>query len=229
MSDKVALVTGASGGLGTRVARAFLDAGYSVVGMARQIRSLDPPHPSFVALEADLSRLDSTEQAIEAAFARFQRIDVLSHLVGGFSGGQAVAETGVDTWDRMFEVNVKSAFHVFRAVVPRMRRAGGGRIIAIGSRLALEPAANAGAYGASKAALVSLVRTIAAENKSAGITANIVLPSTMDTPANRQAMPGANVSRWVQPASVASLLVWLASEAGKDVNGAVIPIYGGEL
>jgi NAD(P)-dependent dehydrogenase (short-subunit alcohol dehydrogenase family) len=229
VNGRVAVITGASGGLGTHVSRAFLDAGYGVMGIARRIPALEPPHPSFVPLEADLSHRDSTERAIEAAFARFQRIDVLAHLVGGFSGGKPVVETDQESWDRMFEVNVNSAFNLFRAVLPRMRRAGGGRIIAIGSRLALEPAANAVAYGASKAALVSLVRTVAAENKSAGITANIVLPSTMDTPANRQAMPGANVSRWVQPASVASLLVWLASEAGKDVNGAVIPVYGGEL
>jgi NAD(P)-dependent dehydrogenase (short-subunit alcohol dehydrogenase family) len=129
----------------------------------------------------------------------------------------------------MFDMNVNSAFHILRAVIPHMRKAGGGRIIAIGSRAAEAPGASVGAYSASKAALVSLIRTVALENKDEGITANVILPGTMDTPANRKAMPGADTSQWVQPASVASLIVWLAGDAGKDVNGASIPVYGGGL
>jgi len=107
-----------------------------------------------------------------------------------------------------------------------MRKAGAGRIIAIGSRAAEDPGPKVGSYSASKAALISLIRTVALENKDAGITANVILPGTMDTPANRKAMPGADVSTWVQPASVASLIVWLAGDAGKDVTGASIPVYG---
>ena len=107
-----------------------------------------------------------------------------------------------------------------------MRKAGSGRIIAIGSRAAESPGTMVGAYSASKAALVSLIRTVAIENKDAGITANVILPGTMDTPANRAAMPGADTSQWVQPGSVASLIVWLTSEAGKDVTGSAIPVYG---
>ena len=107
-----------------------------------------------------------------------------------------------------------------------MRKTGGGRIIAIGSRAALEPGAGVGAYSASKAAMVSLIRTVALENKDKGITANAILPGTIDTPANRKDMPTADVSTWVQPATIASLIVWLASDLGKDVNGAVIPVYG---
>jgi NAD(P)-dependent dehydrogenase (short-subunit alcohol dehydrogenase family) len=110
-----------------------------------------------------------------------------------------------------------------------MRRAGSGRIIAIGSRAAEDPGPSVGAYSASKAALVSLIRTVALENKDLGITANVLLPGTMDTPANRKAMPGADTSKWVEPASVAALLAWLASDTGKDVNGAVIPVYGSGL
>jgi NAD(P)-dependent dehydrogenase (short-subunit alcohol dehydrogenase family) len=126
----------------------------------------------------------------------------------------------------MLDLNLNSAFYVLRAVIPLMRRAGTGRIVAIGSRAAEDPGPGVGAYSASKAALVSLLRTVAAENKDLAITANVILPGTMDTPANRQAMPGADTSKWVQPASVASLIVWLANDAGKDVNGAVIPVYG---
>jgi NAD(P)-dependent dehydrogenase (short-subunit alcohol dehydrogenase family) len=107
-----------------------------------------------------------------------------------------------------------------------MRQAASGRIIAIGSRAAEDPGPNVGAYSASKAALVSLIKTVARENKDAGITANVILPGTIDTPANRKDMPGADVSQWVQPSSIASLIVWLVGDAGKDVTGAVIPVYG---
>ncbi|HEY8671598.1 MAG TPA: SDR family NAD(P)-dependent oxidoreductase, partial [Terriglobales bacterium] len=130
--------------------------------------------------------------------------------------------------------NLNSFFHILRAVIPPLRQTGSGRIIAIGSRAALEPGAGVGAYSASKAAMVSLVKTVALENKDAGLTANVILPGTMDTPANRAAMPNADFSKWVQPKAVASLMVWLAGDPvaedpAKDVNGAVIPVYGGEL
>jgi NAD(P)-dependent dehydrogenase (short-subunit alcohol dehydrogenase family) len=126
----------------------------------------------------------------------------------------------------MFDMNVNSAFHMLRGVIPHMRSAKSGRIIAIGSRAAESPGASVGAYSASKAAIVSLIRTVAVENKDAGITANVILPGTMDTPANRRDMPGANTSQWMQPSSVASLIVWLAGDAGQDVTGAAIPVYG---
>jgi NAD(P)-dependent dehydrogenase (short-subunit alcohol dehydrogenase family) len=126
----------------------------------------------------------------------------------------------------MFDMNVNSAFYMLRAVLPHMRKAGSGRIIAIGSRAAEDPGPKVGAYSASKAALVSLIRTVALENKDASITANVILPGTIDTPANRKDMPGADTSTWVQPASIASLIVWLAGDAGEDVTGASIPVYG---
>jgi NAD(P)-dependent dehydrogenase (short-subunit alcohol dehydrogenase family) len=127
----------------------------------------------------------------------------------------------------MFDLNLNATFYLVRAAIPVMRKSGQGRIIAIGSRAAEEPGPGVGAYSASKAAMVSLIRTVAVENRDAGITANVILPGTIDTPANRQAMPKADVSAWVQPANIASLMLWLASDAAKDVNGAVIPVYGG--
>jgi NAD(P)-dependent dehydrogenase (short-subunit alcohol dehydrogenase family) len=226
MTGKTALVTGANGGLGTHVTKALLDAGFTVVGLSPRIQQSDFDHPSFIALPTALTSLDTAKKAVASVVARCGKIDVLAHLVGGFTGGQTVAETDDATWQRMFDANLNSAFHILRAVIPEMRKAGGGRIIAIGSRQAEEPAPTIGAYSASKAALVSLMKTIALENKDAAITANVILPGTMDTPANRKDMPGADVSQWVQPASVASLIVWLAGDAGKDVTGAAIPVYG---
>jgi len=226
MPGKIALVTGANGGLGTHVTKALLDAGFTVFGLAPRIQQSDFNHPNFIALPATLTSLDAAKKAVDGVIARSGKIDVLAHLVGAFAGGQTVAEMDDATWQRMFDANLNSSFHILRAVIPEMRKAGGGRIIAIGSRAAEDPGPKVGAYSASKAALVSLMRTVALENKDAGITANVILPGTMDTSANRKDMPGADVSQWVQPASVASLIVWLAGDAGKDVTGAAIPVYG---
>jgi NAD(P)-dependent dehydrogenase (short-subunit alcohol dehydrogenase family) len=226
LKGKTALVTGASGGLGTHVTRTLLDAGAKVAGLAPHIQQSDFDHPSFIPLAAQISNAESAKAAVDAAVARLGKLDILAHLVGGFAGGKRVDETDDATWQRMFDLNLTSAFHALRAVIPHMRRAKAGRIIAIGSRAAVDPGPTLAAYNASKAALVSLVGTVALENKDAGITANVILPGTMDTPANRAAMPGADTSQWVQPGSVASLIVWLAGDAAKDVTGAVIRVYG---
>lgn len=226
MPAKTALVTGANGGLGTHVTKFLLDADFLVVGLAPKIQHSDFDHPHFTALPAKLDSLDAARKATETVIAHFGKIDVLAHLVGGFAGGQSLAETDDATFQGMFDTNLNSAFHTLRAVIPHMRKAGTGRIVAIGSRVAEDPGPGVGAYSASKAALVSLIRTVALENKAAGIRANVILPGTMDTPANRKDMPGADVSQWVQPASVASLIVWLAGDAGKDITGAAIRVYG---
>ena len=226
MAEKVALVTGADGGLGMHVSQALLDAGFLVAGLAPRIKQSQFERPHFLAVPARLDSLEAAKKSAELVIGKFGKIDVLAHLVGGFAGGTNIADTDDATFQRMFDLNVNSAFHIIRAVVPQMRQAGSGRIVAIGSRAAESPGAGVGAYSASKAALVSLMRTVALENKDAGITANVILPGTIDTPANRQAMPGANTSAWVQPSAIASLILWLASDAAKDVTGAAIPVYG---
>jgi NAD(P)-dependent dehydrogenase (short-subunit alcohol dehydrogenase family) len=229
LSGKTALVTGASGGLGTHVTRMLLEAGARVVGLAPRIQQSDFAHPSFIPLAAQISSLESAKAAVEAAAGELGGLDILAHLVGGFAGGQRVDETDDATWQRMFDLNLNNAFQVLRAVIPHMRRAKSGRIIAIGSRAAVDPGPAIAAYSASKAALVSLIRTVALENKDSGITANVILPGTMDTPANRASDPHADFSKWVRPAAVGSLIVWLAGDQAKDVTGAVIPLYGAGL
>ncbi|HEV3207945.1 MAG TPA: SDR family NAD(P)-dependent oxidoreductase [Terriglobales bacterium] len=229
MKGKVVLVTGANGGLGTYVTQAFLDAGATVVGTSRKIQQSDFNSPNFVAISAEISSRESARVLVDQAVARFGKLDVLAHTVGGFAGGQSIVETDDATLQRMLDQNLNSVFHILRAAIPALRQTGSGRIIAIGSRQALEPGAKVGAYSASKAAMVSLVRTAALENRDAGVTANVILPGTMDTPANRKAMPNADFSKWVRPARVASLITWLAGDAGKDVNGAAIPVYGADV
>jgi NAD(P)-dependent dehydrogenase (short-subunit alcohol dehydrogenase family) len=229
MKGKVVLVTGANGGLGSNVTQAFLDSGATVIGTSRKIQQSDFDHRAFGAVPAEISTREGAKVLVDQVVARFGKLDVLAHTVGGFAGGQSVADTDDATFQRMFDINLNSVFQILRASVPVLRNSGDGRLIAIGSRAALEPGAGVGAYSASKAAMVSLIRTVALENKDAGLRANVILPGTMDTPANRKAMPNADFSKWVQPAAVASLIVWLASDAGKDLNGVVIPVYGSDV
>ena len=227
-SDRIVLITGAKGGLGSIVTEAFLAAGDTVVGTSRSIQAADFASPRFVAIASDLTDAASARQLVFCIAQRFQQVDTLVHVMGGFSGGKPIAETDDVTWDRMMNLTVRSAFNIFRAVIPRMRAAGRGRIVSIASSAAAEPAANIAAYGASKAALLSLVRSAAAENKDVGITVNAILPGTMNTVANRKAEPKADFSRWIPPKDVADLVVFLTSNAAAQITGAAIPIYGRE-
>jgi NAD(P)-dependent dehydrogenase (short-subunit alcohol dehydrogenase family) len=229
LGGKVAVITGAKGGLGSFVTEAFLAAGARVAGVSRSIQVNDFSHPEFAAIPAELSSGDAAQTLVEQVVARFGRIDALVHVMGGFAGGKSVAETDDATFEKMLDLNYRAAFFVARAVLPQMRQQGSGRILAVASRQAVEPATMVGAYSASKAALVSLIRTIAMENKDRCISANTVLPGTMDTPANRAGDPQADGSQWVQPAQVAELLVHLASDAGAQITGAAIPIYGKQV
>jgi len=229
LTNKVALITGANGGLGMAVTKAFLDAGAQIAGVSPKIQDSDFGHPNFKAFPAQIASGESARAVCSAVVAKFGRIDILVHLVGAFKGGKPVVETDDDTFRSMLDANLVAAFYIIRAVLPDMRTQGSGRILAIGSKAAIEPAPMIGAYAASKAALVSLVRTVAIENKDRSITANVVLPGTMDTPRNRAAMPGKDASKWVQPGQVASMLVHLATDEASQISGAAIPVLGAEL
>ena len=224
MTERVVLITGANGGLGTFVTKRFLETGAMVVGGSRKISKEDFEGPNFVPLPADFTEPNAVRDAIASVVTRFGRLDVLVHVLGGFAGGSTVAETDDATWEQMRDLNLTSAFYVLRAAIPHLRKSGKGRAIAIGSLAAVEPHAGLGAYVTFKSALTTLVRTVALENKDSGMTANVVLPATMDTPANRKSMPGADFSKWVQPADVADLVLWLADERAEHINGMAIPI-----
>jgi NAD(P)-dependent dehydrogenase (short-subunit alcohol dehydrogenase family) len=226
LNNKVLIITGAKGGLGSYVTQACLNEGASVVGVSRSIANSDFNHPAFTAVPAELTSIVAATQVVERSHAMFGRIDGLIHLLGAFNGGASVEDTEENLLDQMIDINLRSTFYMLKAVLPCMRSGTGGRIVAVGSRAAVEAAPSAGAYAASKAALVSLIRTVAAENADRCISANIVLPGTMDTPANRKAMPEADTRRWVQPAQVANLILSLAGDSFAQVNGAAIPVYG---
>lgn len=226
MNDRVVLITGAKGGLGSFVTERFLGTGATVVGASRSISKEDFSASNFVPLSVDFTKASAVRGAIESIVSRFGKLDVLVHVLGGFAGGKSVAETDDATWEQMRDLNLSSAFYVLSAVIPHLRKSGRGRVVAIGSLTAVEPHPGLGAYVTFKSALATLVRTVALENKDSGLTANMILPGTIDTPANRKAIPSADFSKWLQPGAVADLALWLADDRSAQLTGSVIPIDG---
>jgi NAD(P)-dependent dehydrogenase (short-subunit alcohol dehydrogenase family) len=229
MKDRVVLITGAKGGLGSFVTNTFLDAGAFVVGTSRSISQSDFPIATFLAESVDFTISSDVNKLVEKVVSKFGGLDILVHVLGGFAGGKTIAETDDATWEQMRDLNLNSAFYVLRAAIPHLRKSGSGRVIAIGSLTAAEPHAGLAAYVTFKSALAMLVRNVAVENKDAGVTANVILPGTMDTPANRKAMPNADFTKWLQPQDVANLALWLADDNAAHITGAVIPIDGSNV
>ena len=219
----VILVTGATGGLGPAVVKTFLRGGADAVfGVTRSWDGRSLPEGSFHPIEADLTTVEGCRHAAQRA----RPVDALVHVMGGFAGGTPVGETTDEVWNRMMDLNLRSAFYMIREVLPSMLEAGSGRIIAVGSRAGVKPAATLSAYAVSKAALHTLIRTVALEVAGSGVTANAVLPGVIDTAANRKAMPRADYTKWVKPEAIAEVLLWLASSEAAEVNGALVPVYG---
>lgn len=223
--NRVVVISGATGGAGQPITDRFLNEGATVFALGRSRKNEHAP-ARLVRVEADLFTREGARSVVKTAISRAGRIDVLVHLVGGFAGGQSVAEAGAATWEHMMNINFHAALFMFEAVIPEMMKRRHGRIIAMGSRAGVDPVATLGPYSVSKAALHALVRAIAADVKDFGITSNAVLPGVIDTAANRRGNPAADHTMWVTPESIAELILWLASDRAGDVNGALIPIYG---
>lgn len=232
-SNQVVVVTGAAGNLGQAVMHAFLEAGAKLALVDHRADRLHKLYPDLtdtpdhlLVQGIDLTDASAVEAMAAKVVAHFGQIDVLVNTAGGYRAGTPVHETPVETWDYMLNLNARSAFLASRAVVPHMLERGSGKVIHVGARAALAGSKNAAAYSAAKAALVRLTESMAAELKSHGINVNCVLPGTIDTPENREAMPNANFSRWVPPEAVADVILFLASAAARAVHGAAIPVYG---
>lgn len=224
MKNKVVLITGANGGLGTSITRTFLATGAGVTGVSNKISAAEFPQANFTPISTDLTKASAAQEIVQSVVKREGRLDILVHVLGGFAGGKSIAETDDTTWLQMQDLNLSSAFYVLRAAIPHLRKSNAGRIVAIGSLAAAEPHAGLGAYVTFKAALVSLVNTVALENRDAGVTANVILPDTMDTPGNRKAMPSADPSKWVATQNVADLGLWLADDRAAHITGTTFPI-----
>jgi NAD(P)-dependent dehydrogenase (short-subunit alcohol dehydrogenase family) len=233
LHDRVVLISGATGALGSAVAREFAQTQARLALTGRSEQRLEqllvetglPAERVFTAV-ADVTQTDGVKDLIEGVVTRFGRVDALLNTVGGWSGGKPVGETPVGEWDRMLALNLRVAFLLSRAVLPSMLEAGWGRIVHVSSKAAVAPRAKQAAYTVSKAGLIALIEVIAAEVKGTGVTANVILPSIIDTPANRASMPRADPRKWVPPEHIAATMRFLCSDAAASINGVRVPIYG---
>ena len=224
MDGKVVVVTGASGALGKVVAEAALARGARVAGVDHAAAQLAATASRIELGGVDLSDAAQAKTAIDAVAARFGRLDALINIAGGFAF-ETVADGDPKTWQRMHTLNVLTALNASRSAIPHLAASPAGRIVNVGAMGALQAGAGMGAYAASKAGVHRLTEALAAEWKGK-ITVNAVLPSTIDTPANRASMPRADFAKWVTPQELAEVILFLASDAASAVTGALLPVSG---
>ena len=234
MSDpRVIVLTGGTGGLGTAVVKRLADQDYRFA-----ITYLVPEEARLfekaVGVNEDrlmLSRVDATNTSeithfMQQVAERFGAIHIVCSLVGGWAGGRDVEETDDVRFDRMIDVNLRSAFATIRAAIPHLKRAGWGRLLMIGSRAAVENPAGQAAFNAAKAGVAALGATVAQELEDTGVTANVIVPSVIDTPATRKALPFADYINWPTPDQIAAVIEFVLSDASAVISGAMIPVYG---
>ena len=228
--NRTVIVTGAAGNLGKAVAGAFADLGANLVLVDLKRERLEKAfgsendRRSFAP--ANLLEMAGATGVAQAAFARFGRIDVLCNIAGGFRMGERIHETSDENWNFLFDINSRTLLHMVRAVVPHMLTAGSGKIVNVGAFAAQKGVAGMGAYTASKATVIRMTEAMAAELRDKNINVNCVLPTVIDTPENRAAMPKADPAKWVAPTDLANVIVFLASDGARAVHGAAVPVTG---
>ncbi|HEV8647402.1 MAG TPA: SDR family NAD(P)-dependent oxidoreductase [Burkholderiales bacterium] len=228
LQGKIVAVTGGFGQLGQAVVRAALDAGAQVAALDRARPPAEGmlPAGAFALGELDLAEPDPAVRAMDQVAARFGGLDALVNIAGTFRW-ETLEKGSLDTWDLLYRVNLRSAVSTSKAALPHLLRRGGGRIVNIGAGAAAAKAgAGMGAYTASKAGVAKFTEALAEELKDRNVTVNAVLPSIIDTPANRADMPSADFSRWATPQAIADVIVFLLSEQARAVTGALIPVSG---
>ena len=226
-------MAGGTGGLGRAVSLAFLEEGANVVATYRKAEELEALQ---AAAGESVSRLDgraldvTAESAVRGWIAdvrsRHGRVDALVNTVGGYAGGKKLWEEDAGVLDRMLDLNLRSGWALFRAVVPVMLAQGHGAIVNVASKAAFEHAAGNAAYAASKAAAVAMLDSLAEELRGTGVRANSIVPSIIDTEVNRRAMPKANFAKWPRPEEIARVILYLCNDDAAVVHGAAIPVYG---
>ncbi len=234
-ASKIVVITGGGGGWGRSVVEAFLNANAHVVvverpGVAEAVEAwksaLEERAIGLSCVAGDVLDESSVEQIMQRVLEQHGRLDVLVNIVGGFTMGEPVSKLPLDTWEHMLRLNLRSVFLCSKYASRLMMQQRWGRIINISSRSAVQPSPKAAAYAVSKAGVIALTQTQAEELKDHFITVNAIIPSIVDTPANRQAMPNADFSRWPKGEEIASVILFLASEEAKLISGAAIPVYG---
>lgn len=230
LTGKVIAVTGGFGNLGIAVGIAAIEAGARVALIGRADAPTTDKLPAALSSaqllgNTDLSSFGAAQEALAAVTRRFGGLDVLANVAGAFRW-QTLAEGDLAAWDLLYTVNLKTAVVTSKAALPHLRARGSGRIINVGAGAAAKAGKGMGAYAAAKAGVAKLTESLAEEMKDHGITVNAVLPSIIDTPANRADMPTADFSRWVTPQALAEVILFLASDAARAVTGALIPVSG---
>ena len=230
-SNTAVLVAGGTGGLGRAVSLAFLEAGARVAVTFRNPEELvalksaaGAAHERLDGHEVDVTDETATKALVEAVRVRNGRFDALVNTVGGFAGGKKLWEEDAGVLDRMLTLNLRAGWALARATVPVMLAQGRGAIVNVAAQAALAPPAGLAAYAASKAAAVAMLASLAADLKGTGVRANTILPTIIDTEANRKAMPDANFSKWPKPEEIARVVLFLCGEDAKLVHGAAIPV-----
>lgn len=233
MSDAIVLVTGGAGNVGRVVTRAFLNDGARVAvpfyktDLPDALDSLKAEFGDRLHVFAlDLTTERGAEQAVRMALEWGGRLDAVVHMIGAYNGGARLDDTPPELWDRMMDLNLRSAWLITRAALPVMRDQGRGSFVFVSSRTARVGRKGHAAYAVSKAALVTLVESIAEEYRAEGVRANAILPGTIDTGANRRQMPDADPGNWTPPDDIARVIRFLASPDAGPINGAAIPVYG---
>jgi NAD(P)-dependent dehydrogenase (short-subunit alcohol dehydrogenase family) len=224
-----AIVTGGTGGLGSAVVARLLDDGWRVVVPWVVERELErvQQREGLELVQADLFDPDAVASVVSLGAADSgARLGGVVNLVGGFSMGGRVHETPIEEFEKQFRLNLRPTYLVVSAAVPHLLSAGGGSIVCVGTRAAVQPFSGAAGYISSKAAVIAFAQAVAAEYKNDGIRCNAILPSVIDTPANRQSMPKADFDKWVKPAEIAGVISHLLSDASRPTSGAAIPVYG---
>jgi len=226
MQDRHLILTGGTGGLGTEVCQLALNFGANIIIPYHSLNEVEHFRKSVIDAKINFIFADlRDEKSVMEVFSKQSNIDILMHLMGGYSSGDTDSYS-LEDWNRQITLNLTSTFLVCKYALKRMKESGYGRIVTVSSRAAVEPPAQHAAYSASKAGVIALTRSIAEETKGTNITANTVLPSIVDTPANRKAMGEKNVQDWVKPKSLAEIICFLGSEKAGDLRGATIPVYG---
>ena len=234
-TGRIVIITGGAGGVGSTVSRRWIDAGASVLIVDARQSAIDAWLHEFsqeswtgrvAALATDVTTAAGAREMVERAESAFGKpADTLIHLVGGFAAARVEDDNAEETWTRMMAINVTSAFQCYRAMLPGLRARSGGWIVGLSSRAAANPEARLSAYAASKAALGALTSSLSAEVREAGIHVNLIIASTIDTPANRKAMGEANASSWVSPADIADATMYLCSDGSRSVYGATLEVF----
>ena len=227
--ERSVIVTGGTGGLGSAVVGRLLDDGWRVVVPWIVESELEriPARDGLELVQADLFDPDAVASVVALGAGSFAApLRGVVNLVGGFAAGGRVHETAIEEFEKQFRLNLRPTYLMIQAAVPRLLSGGGGSIVCVGTRAALQPFAGAAGYIASKAAVIAFAQAVAVEYKNDGIRCNAILPSVIDTPANRAAMPDADHDRWVKPAAIAGVIAGLLSPDFAVTSGAAIPVYG---